>query len=121
MLFRDNLAEVLAAAVGERQMEAKFRQWLQRCHATLDKSVRFEALADSRTQVGHCRRLTRPCWLTSCILLGCDGLCAPPSRKEGLQPVALDRHGRLFCTARQACTVQGCAINFAISMGVSKN
>ena len=53
LLFRDNLGEALAAAVpGERQMEAKFRQWLQRCHATLDKSVRFEALADSRTQVG---------------------------------------------------------------------
>ncbi|KAL4443930.1 hypothetical protein ABPG75_011667 [Micractinium tetrahymenae] len=51
LLFRDNLAEVLAGAVpGERQMEAKFRQWLQRCHATLDKSVRFEALADGRTQ-----------------------------------------------------------------------
>ena len=53
LLFRDNLGEVLAAAVpGERQMEAKFRGWLQRCHATLDKSVRFEALSDSRTQVG---------------------------------------------------------------------
>ena len=53
LLFRDNLGEALAAAVpGERQMEAKFRQWLQRCHTTLDKSVRFEALADSRTQVG---------------------------------------------------------------------
>lgn len=53
VLFRDNLAEVLAGAVpGERQMEAKFKQWLQRCHATLDKSVRFEALADARTQVG---------------------------------------------------------------------
>ena len=53
MLFRDNLAEVLAGAVpGERQMEAKFKQWLQRCHSTLDKSVRFEALADARTQVG---------------------------------------------------------------------
>lgn len=53
VLFRDNLAEVLAGAVpGERQMEAKLRQWLQRCHATLDKSVRFEALADARTQVG---------------------------------------------------------------------
>ena len=38
LLFRDNLGEALAAAVpGERQMEAKFRQWLQRCHATLDK------------------------------------------------------------------------------------
>lgn len=52
LLFRDNLGEVLAAAVpGERQMEAKLRQWLQRCHTTLDKSVRFEALADSHTQV----------------------------------------------------------------------
>ncbi|PRW58303.1 Structural maintenance of chromosomes flexible hinge domain-containing 1 [Chlorella sorokiniana] len=51
LLFRDNLAEVLAGAVpGERQMEAKFKQWLQRCHSTLDKSVRFEALADARTQ-----------------------------------------------------------------------
>lgn len=52
LLFRDSLPEVLATAVpGERQMEAKLRQWLQRCHSTLDKSVRFETLADSRTQV----------------------------------------------------------------------
>lgn len=53
LLFRDNLGEVLAGAVpGERQMEAKLKAWLQRCHASLDKSVRFEALADARTQVG---------------------------------------------------------------------
>ena len=58
LLFRDNLAEVLAGAVpGERQMEAKFRAWLQRCHASLDRSVRFEALADARTQVGAVPRL----------------------------------------------------------------
>lgn len=32
-------------------MEKKFRDWLARCHATLDKSIRFEALVDSKTQV----------------------------------------------------------------------
>ena len=53
LLFRDNIPEVLATAMpGDRQLEAKFKQWLQKCHATLDKSVRFEALVDSRTQVG---------------------------------------------------------------------
>jgi hypothetical protein len=33
-------------------MEKKFKDWLARCHATLDKTIRFEALADSKTQVG---------------------------------------------------------------------
>jgi len=33
-------------------LERKFKEWLGRCHATLDKTIRFEALADSRTQVG---------------------------------------------------------------------
>lgn len=74
VLFRDNLTEVLAGAVpGERQMEAKFKQWLQRCHATLDKSVRFEVLADARTQVWKAGSVgvpgvSRSCW-GGCIVL----------------------------------------------------
>jgi hypothetical protein len=31
-------------------MEKRFREWVSRCHATLDKSVRFEAPVDSRAQ-----------------------------------------------------------------------
>lgn len=33
-------------------MERKFKDWLARCHAQLDKTTRFEVLADSRLQVG---------------------------------------------------------------------
>ena len=42
---------MLSTAVpGDRNLEKRFKDWLTRCHATLDKSFRFERLADSRTQ-----------------------------------------------------------------------
>ena len=51
LLFRDNLPEVLSAAVpGDRNIEKRFKDWLARCHATLDKSFQFERLAETRVQ-----------------------------------------------------------------------
>ncbi|KAL3158051.1 hypothetical protein ABBQ32_011660 [Trebouxia sp. C0010 RCD-2024] len=51
LLFRDNLQELLAAAVpGDRLQEKKFREWLVKCHSQLDKSLRFENLADATIQ-----------------------------------------------------------------------
>lgn len=66
-------------------MEAKFRQWLQRCHATLDKSVRFEALADGRTQV------SLPCCCISRMLsLYFHRACLPACGPEAVrQPYCL--------------------------------
>jgi hypothetical protein len=51
LLFRDDLKELLAAAVPrDRNMEKTFRAWLSNCHATLDKSMRFENLAGNAVQ-----------------------------------------------------------------------
>jgi len=42
---------MLSTAVpGDRNIEKRFKDWIGRCHATLDKSIRFELLSDSRTQ-----------------------------------------------------------------------
>ena len=35
---------------GEPGLEKAFREWLQRCHAELDKSLRFEDLAEPEAQ-----------------------------------------------------------------------
>jgi hypothetical protein len=37
-------------------MKEAFREWLQSCHATLDKSLRFEELADADEQTAARRR-----------------------------------------------------------------
>ena len=37
-------------------MKEAFRDWLQTCHATLDKSLRFEELADAEAQTAARRR-----------------------------------------------------------------
>ncbi|KAL0055144.1 hypothetical protein WJX82_007626 [Trebouxia sp. C0006] len=51
LLFRDNLQELLAAAVpGDRNQERNFREWLTKCHSQLDKSLRFMQLADAAVQ-----------------------------------------------------------------------
>jgi hypothetical protein len=40
-----------AARAGDRgNLEKRFREWLARCHATLDKRIRFLGLADAATQ-----------------------------------------------------------------------
>lgn len=42
---------MLSTAVpGDRNIEKRFKDWLARCHTTLDKSFKFERPADSRTQ-----------------------------------------------------------------------
>lgn len=38
-------------------MEKRFREWVTRCHSQLDKSIRFEAPADSRAQAAVRSRL----------------------------------------------------------------
>ena len=38
-------------------MEKRFREWVTRCHSQLDKSIRFEAPADSRAQAALRARL----------------------------------------------------------------
>lgn len=50
-MFRDNLPEVLSTAVpGDRNIEKRFKDWLSRCHSTLDKSFRFLNPINSREQ-----------------------------------------------------------------------
>lgn len=68
-------------------MEAKFKQWLQRCHATLDKSVRFEALSNARVQVRGtcCQPLLQ--------LLRSVRLAAIPASHVPLQAAARSKHG----------------------------
>lgn len=52
LLLRDDLRSLVAAAVpGNRAIGKKAREWLSSCHATLDKVLRFDALADAKTQV----------------------------------------------------------------------
>jgi len=36
---------------GDRNQERKFRDWLGKCHSQLDKSLRFDQLADPAAQV----------------------------------------------------------------------
>ena len=51
LTFRDNLEELLRSAVpGERNEERKFKQWLLRAHADLDKAVEFRGPADEGRQ-----------------------------------------------------------------------
>ena len=38
---------------GDRLQEKKFREWLAKCHSQLDKSLRFENLADSTVQARY--------------------------------------------------------------------
>ena len=61
---------VLLWPAGDRHQDRKFKEWLTHCHATLDKSVAFEVLADAAVQV--CAACTEPtyqclarlaCWL----------------------------------------------------------
>lgn len=62
LLFRDNLPEVLSTAVAsDRNIEKRFKEWLGRCHGTLDKSIRFERLADSRAQAAMRAKLGEGC------------------------------------------------------------
>ena len=39
------------AHAGDRHQERTFRHWLTQCHTELDKSIRFEQLADAGVQV----------------------------------------------------------------------
>lgn len=58
LLFRDDIRELLAAAVpGERNIEKSFKTWLGKCHAHLDKSIHFEQLADNAVQASARSRL----------------------------------------------------------------
>ena len=38
------------AHAGDRNQERTFKQWLTKCHTELDKSIRFEKLADDDIQ-----------------------------------------------------------------------
>lgn len=38
------------ANAGDRNQERTFKQWLTKCHTELDKSIRFEKLADDDIQ-----------------------------------------------------------------------
>jgi hypothetical protein len=52
--FRDNLQELLGSALPvDRGLERRFREWLTAAHATLDKNIRFENMANSQDQVRH--------------------------------------------------------------------
>ena len=42
---------VTSLPAGDRHQDRKFKEWLTQCHATLDKSVAFEVLADAAVQV----------------------------------------------------------------------
>ena len=44
------------ALAGEPGMEKAFREWLQRCHTELDKSLRFEELAEPEAQAAARRK-----------------------------------------------------------------
>ena len=50
---------VLLLPAGDRHQDRKFKEWLTQCHATLDKSVAFEVLADAAVQV--CAAYAKPC------------------------------------------------------------
>ena len=53
------LQVVFSLPAGDRHQDRKFKEWLTQCHATLDKSVAFEVLADAAVQV--CAAYTVPC------------------------------------------------------------
>ncbi|KAK9820414.1 hypothetical protein WJX72_010046 [[Myrmecia] bisecta] len=51
LTFRDNLPELLATAIpDDRNQDKRFREWLIRCHAQLDKTIRFHQLASAAVQ-----------------------------------------------------------------------
>lgn len=50
---RTRHSNVMWSSAGDRHQEKRFRDWLVKCHSELDKSLRFEALADTAVQVGN--------------------------------------------------------------------
>jgi hypothetical protein len=50
--FRDDLPDLLSTATcHERHMERKFRDWMLKCHSTLDRYILFRHLAPPNEQV----------------------------------------------------------------------
>ena len=50
---RRNIENVALPCPGERNLEKKFKDWLTKCHATLDKSISFAAIAPASVQVRY--------------------------------------------------------------------
>eukprot|EP00887_Chlorella_sp_A99_P005757 scaffold1.g5757.t1 len=110
LLFRDPLQQLLDAAVpAERQMEAKLRQWLSRCHTTLDKSVRFERLTDARAQAAVRAKLGEGTTAFERISDGQRQINAGDVVRVNAKPLVVGRV--LHFTIPQAVKEEGCYAN----------
>lgn len=111
LLFRDNIQQLLmtSAVPAERQMEARFRQWLQRCHTTLDKSVRFEHLADSQVQAGVRTKLGESTTAFERISDGQRQLSKGDVVRINAKPIVVARV--LHFTVAQVVKEEGCYAN----------
>lgn len=97
------------AVPAERQMEAKFKAWLQRCHTTLDKSVRFESLADSRTQAAVRAKLGEGTTAFERIADGVRVVCKGNMVRVNAKPMVIGRV--LHFTVPQLAKDEGCYAN----------
>ena len=74
-------------------MKEAFREWLQSCHATLDKSLRFEELAGAELQTAA-RQRAGVTLFRRCVKVSQRGRCLCVHQKPVTSANASCRHSR---------------------------
>jgi len=99
-----------AAADGPGSLERKFKDWLQHCHATLDKRIRFSGMADDGVQA-RARRARPPAphlrsgaWVAGACRTPLNTQCAGPAAAAGL--AAPWAPSRVSCDPRAQASVR---------------